>query len=209
VESSAVQPQFAATVPLRAALGISGEFAVGLIFDRTDAFSSNECERIIALGEAGEPHPAPVYGRAGEEAVDTAVRDVTTSYRARSDETAWVYDRLDSLFGEAAEVLSLPVGPISESVQILRYGAGCHFGLWHSDAGFDAHGARILSVSVELSEPGDYEGGMLEIVPDTVGRPRTLPRGGARFFPSRALHRVTPVTRGVRHALVIWTGLPS
>jgi PKHD-type hydroxylase len=33
-----------------------------------------------------------------------------------------------------------------------------------------------------------------------------LPRGGARLFPSRAIHRVTPVTRGVRHALVAWTG---
>jgi len=182
---------------------------VGLIYDRTDAFSADECDRIIALGEDGEPHPAPVYGRAGEEAVDTAVRDVTTSYRARSDETAWVYERLDALSAEAATALGLPVGPISESIQILRYGPGGHFGLWHSDAGFDAHGARILSVSVELSERGDYEGGMLEIVPDTVGRPRTLPRGGARFFPSRALHRVTPVARGVRHALVIWTGAPS
>ncbi|HEY5722615.1 MAG TPA: 2OG-Fe(II) oxygenase [Allosphingosinicella sp.] len=177
-----------------------------MIFDRPDAFSGDECDRIIALGEGGDPRPAPVYGRTGEEAVDTAVRDVITSYRARSDETAWLYARLDALFAEAGVALGSPVGPIAEDVQILRYGPGCHFGLWHSDAGFDVQGARILSVSVELSEPGDYDGGMLEIVPETVGRARTLPRGGARFFPSRALHRVTPVTRGVRHALVIWTG---
>ncbi len=65
---------------------------------------------------------------------------------------------------------------------------------------------RLISVSVELSAPGDHEGGTLEIIPDTVGRTRTLARGGARFFPSKAIHRVTPVTRGLRHALVIWTG---
>ena len=182
---------------------------MGLIYDRPDAFSPAECEAIIALGEAGDPHRAPVYGRAGEEAVDTNVRNVITSYRPRSDETAWVYDRLDGLFADAAAALAHPVGPIGEDIQILRYEPGGHFGLWHSDAGFDAHGKRVLSVSVELSEPGDYEGGMLEIVPDTVGRPRSLPRGGARFFPSRALHRVTPVTSGTRHALVIWTGAPA
>ena len=182
---------------------------MGLIFDRPDAFGAAECDRIIALGEAGDPHPAPVYGRAGEEAVDRSVRDVVTSYRPRSDETAWVYDRLDAMFAEASDALALPVGPIGEDMQILRYGPGGHFGLWHSDAGFDAQGRRVLSVSVELSEPGDYQGGMLEIVPDTVGRTRSLPRGGARFFPSRALHRVTPVTSGVRHALVIWTGAPA
>jgi PKHD-type hydroxylase len=181
---------------------------VGLVFDRRDAFSGAECDRIIALGEAGRPHAAPVYGSAGET-VDPAVRDVTTCYRARDGETGWLYDRLDALFIEAAQALRLTVGPISEEVQILRYGLGGHFAQWHTDAGFDAHDRRRISVSVELSEAGDYEGGVLEIVPDTVGLPRTLPRGGARFFPSRALHRVTPVIRGTRHALVIWTGAPS
>ena len=51
---------------------------MGLIYDRPDAFSPAECEAIIALGEAGDPHRAPVYGRAGEEAVDTNVRNVRT-----------------------------------------------------------------------------------------------------------------------------------
>ena len=180
---------------------------MGVIYDRTGAFDAAECDLIIALGAAGDPHPAPVYGLDSSE-VNPAVRDVVTSYRARSAETAWVYDRLDALFAEAAEALGIPVGPISEEIQILRYGPGCHFSLWHTDAGADSHEARRLSVSVELSEPGNYEGGILEIIPDTIGRGRTLPRGGARFFPSRALHRLTPVTHGTRHALVIWTGAP-
>jgi PKHD-type hydroxylase len=181
---------------------------VGLIFDRPDAFSGEECDRIVALGAAGRPRPAPVYGAAGEE-VDPAVRNVLTSRPARSDETSWLYDRLDALFAEAGEALGLPVGPISEEVQILRYDPGSHFMLWHTDAGLDAQDRRRISVSVELSEPGDYEGGLLEIVPDTFHRPHAPRRGSARFFPSRALHHVTPVTSGTRHALVIWTGGPA
>jgi PKHD-type hydroxylase len=181
---------------------------VALIWDCVGAFTGQECHRIVVLGAAGGPRPGPVYGPTGGGHVDPALRNVVTSYCARSDETAWVYDRLDALFAEAAAALQLPVGPIVEEMQIIRYDPGCHFSLWHTDAGVDSHEARRISVSVELSAATDYEGGVLEIVPDTIGRPRTLPRGGARFFPSRALHRVTPVTRGVRHALVIWTGAP-
>jgi PKHD-type hydroxylase len=62
-------------------------------------------------------------------------------------------------------------------------------------------------MSVELSERADYDGGELEIVPALMGRARTLPRGSAQLFPSRALHHVTPVVRGRRWALVAWTGL--
>ncbi|HMJ94017.1 MAG TPA: hypothetical protein VK472_07960, partial [Allosphingosinicella sp.] len=132
----AVQPRFAATAPKRALLGIFGEDAVGLIYDRTDAFSADECDRIIALGEDGEPHPAPVYGRAGEEAVDTAVRDVQSTLVARH-EAEWLFARLDAMFLAAAEAFGLPVGPIGEEIQILRYCEGDHFGTWHSDAGLD------------------------------------------------------------------------
>jgi PKHD-type hydroxylase len=179
-----------------------------LIHDVPKAFSAAECDALIALGERAGLVPATVWAGAGDT-VDPSARSALTSHHPRSDETAWIYDRLDPLFAAAGEALRLAVGPIAEPLQILRYGEGGHFRTWHSDAGYDAIERRLLSVSVELSDPGDHEGGVLEIIPDTVGRPRTLQRGGARFFPSRAIHRVTPVTRGVRHALVIWTGGPS
>jgi PKHD-type hydroxylase len=116
----------------------------------------------------------------------------------------WVYGRLDTLFAEVAARLDIAVDPLFEDIQLVRYGAGAHFQIWHSDAGADRQAERLISASVELSDAGDYEGGVLEIVP-ALGLPRTLPRGGARLFQSRLLHRVTPVTRGVRHALVAWT----
>jgi PKHD-type hydroxylase len=94
---------------------------------------------------------------------------------------------------------------MAEDIQLMRYGVGSHFRMWHSDAGYDRQSERLISVSAELSDPAEYEGGQLEIAGQAMG-PRTLPRGGARFFFSRALHRVTPVTRGTRYSLVNWTG---
>ncbi len=178
---------------------------MALIYDVPQAFSEAECASLVAIGEQSGLVPATVWAGAGDQ-VDASVRSARTSYHKRGPETGWIYERLDTLFAGAGEAFGLAVGPVAEALQILRYDEGGHFRTWHSDAGYDAMERRLVSVSVELSAPGDHDGGNLEIIPDTVGLARNLPRGGARFFPSRAIHRVTPVTRGMRHALVIWTG---
>ena len=171
------------------------------------AFTDGECDRIVAMGEAIGGAPGPVYGGDGY-IVDRARRDVLTALVPRDEASEWLFVRLDALFGAAAGSFALAVGPLVEPVQILRYDVGSHFATWHSDAGLDAQDRRRISLSVELSERGDYEGGELEVVPDLIGRARTLPRGSVQLFPSRALHRVTPVTRGRRWSLVAWTGAP-
>ncbi len=173
-------------------------------FDRPDAFTAEECVRIVALAEAAGLAPATIYGGDGTK-VDPNIRNVATSHHERSPETAWLHDRLDALFAQAAAALGVAVAPMAEPLQILRYDEGAHFRTWHTDGGYDAHERRLLSVSVELSPLDAHEGGDLQIPPALIGR-RTLPQGGARFFLSRALHCVTPVTRGTRWALVNWTG---
>jgi PKHD-type hydroxylase len=180
---------------------------VPLVHDCPNAFSAAQCDVLVAMTEAAALEPGRVYAGAGY-ARDPAVRDVETSFHPRGRETAWIYERLDALFAEAAGAFGLAVGPMREPIQLMRYRVGGHFRAWHGDAGYDKRSERLISVSVELSEPGDHEGGDLEIMPAVLGPGRRLPRGGARFFRSQALHRVTPVTRGVRHALVNWAGAP-
>lgn len=173
--------------------------------DRRGVFTGAECERLIALALGSELVAAPIYGGADHVPPDL-VRRAAVSMQSRDDATSWFFDRLDALFADAAAELGVAVAPMTEPVQILRYAPGDHFQAWHTDAGADRHDDRLLSVSVELSELEDHEGGDLEILPDLIGKARSLPRGGARFFLSRALHRVTPVRSGVRWALVNWTG---
>jgi PKHD-type hydroxylase len=173
--------------------------------DDQAAFFPAECDRIVALARARVMEPATVHGAGGDEIVP-AQRRAERCHIARDAETGWLFDRLDSLFADAAVRLGAVVDPVFETIQVVRYGVGDHFQSWHSDAGTDRYRQRQVSLSVELSEPGDHDGGALEIVPATLGMPRTLPKGGARLFPSRAIHRVTPVTRGERWALVAWTG---
>ncbi len=61
-----------------------------------------------------------------------------------------------------------------------------------------------LSATLFLSEPDDYDGG--ELIIEEMYGPQSvkLPAGDLVLYPSRSLHRVTPVTRGRRVASFFW-----
>lgn len=90
-----------------------------------------------------------------------------------------------------------------------RYEGGGEFGL-HVDNAIRQRGrdgVRIrsdLSATLFLSEPEDYDGG--ELVIETLYGPQTvkLPAGDMVLYPSKSLHRVTPVTRGARVSSFMW-----
>ena len=99
----------------------------------------------------------------------------------------------------------------AEACQFTEYGVGEYYG-WHYDMHTE-HGKKIrkLSVTCNLSNPEDYEGGDLEFSiynPDKKSNlfkcTQIKPRGSIVVFPSFVWHRVKPVTRGKRYSLVIW-----
>ena len=142
---------------------------------------------------------APAAARAS-----TAPRDVRTSFHRATPRPPGCSTGSTRLFAEPRPRRSgCRSGRSAEPVQIVRYDDGGHFATWHSDAGLDQEAQRPhLGVGRALPSGATMTAASSRSSPTLVGRPRTLPRGGARIFPSRALHRVTPVTRGVRYALV-------
>ena len=61
-----------------------------------------------------------------------------------------------------------------------------------------------LSATLFLSEPHEYDGGEL-VIEDTFGPQRIkLAAGDLLLYPSSSVHRVEPVTRGVRVASFFW-----
>lgn len=88
-----------------------------------------------------------------------------------------------------------------------RYEGGETFGLHVDNAIRQGSGVRIrsdLSMTLFLSEPDSYDGG--ELVIEGLYGPQSvkLPAGDAVLYPSKSLHRVTPVTRGARVACFTW-----
>lgn len=90
-----------------------------------------------------------------------------------------------------------------------RYAGGGTYGEHIDAAVFPVPGTphRIrsdISATLFFSEPDEYEGGEL-IVSDTYGQHSVkLPAGHMVVYPGTSLHRVMPVTRGVRYAAFFW-----
>lgn len=91
-----------------------------------------------------------------------------------------------------------------------RYEGGEHYGLHIDGAVRAVPGTNLslrtdLSCTLFLSEPEDYDGGELVVV-DTYGEHEVkLPAGDMILYPSSSLHKVEPVTRGVRVCSFFWT----
>jgi PKHD-type hydroxylase len=90
-----------------------------------------------------------------------------------------------------------------------RYAGGQDFGLHVDNAiriqrGTDFRIRSDLSATLFLEDPQAYDGGEL-VIEDQFG-PQTvkLPAGHLVLYPASSLHRVTPVTRGVRTASFFW-----
>jgi len=85
-----------------------------------------------------------------------------------------------------------------EDLQFAVYNIGDYYGR-HKDANKD--NKRTLSVSVQLSNPSNYEGG--ELIFDNI-EPIEKAQGTVIIFPSTLYHRVSPIVSGVRYSLVQW-----
>ena len=89
---------------------------------------------------------------------------------------------------------------------------------WHMDMGFDNtdvprhEHTRKLSLVMLLNEQGvDFEGGDFLINLSTENKIDKLPLIPGRIvaMPSFILHKVTPVTKGIRKSIVVWVTGPN
>jgi PKHD-type hydroxylase len=133
----------------------------------------------------------------------------------------WIYDLIWPYMEEANAQAGWGYDiKAAESAQITRYKKG-GFYVFHNDGRSDnlsaynrpqnnfLHGnVRKLSMSILLND--DYEGGDFEFAMlDPVGKkvtktPDFNKLGSIIVFPSFMMHRVKPVTKGVRYSLVSW-----
>jgi PKHD-type hydroxylase len=97
----------------------------------------------------------------------------------------------------------------NESMQYTVYkDNGGHYD-WHIDKGILSSSPRKLSLVLQLSDPSEYEGGDLEIMISKDVIKLEKRKGLVWAFPSWVLHRVTPVTKGIRRTIVVWVTGPK
>ena len=122
-----------------------------------------------------------------------------------NEETSWLFIKLMKLIEKInKENWGFDLVMAKEPIQYTEYIEG-HYG-WHIDVGPRHMSQRKVSLSLLLSDPNSYKGGDLEIWPGGGVSKAERIEGGATIFPSFLMHRVTPVTEGVRKSLVFWVG---
>jgi PKHD-type hydroxylase len=143
-------------------------------------------------------------GRLGAGQNDPNIRRSQTVFLDKA-EYGWLYRRLWETAVELNRMFfCVDISDVEGNVQLARYDSSdSGFYDWHTDFG-DVAPRRKISISVQLSDSGDYDGGDLELL--YRGQPAVAERerGTIIAFPSWVLHRVTPVTRGERWSLVAW-----
>jgi PKHD-type hydroxylase len=167
-----------------------------------DAFTADECDSIIDIGTRRGFMNAETGGRSGQERRNSQIR-----FLMPSGETGWMFRRMASVIEAVNPFFQFDLTVMNEGIQFTRYESPGSKYDWHSDYG-PGMTTRKLSLTVQLTDPDDYDGGELELNPE--GNPLTMDkvRGRAFAFPSWTLHRVKPVTKGVRHSLVVWVAGP-
>jgi PKHD-type hydroxylase len=174
-----------------------------------NAFAAEELDRIEQMGDA-----LPLTQAGLQSEMDTGTRDQIRVTRVAwidaNPDNKWIYDRIQQIAMMInAMSYRFDLSGFSERIQYgVYHGAeGGHYD-WHVD-----HGAlvnrRKLSLTLQLSDPSQYEGGELQFL--AGARTETAPRerGMLVAFPSYGVHRVAPVTTGTRKSLVIWVTGPQ
>jgi PKHD-type hydroxylase len=173
-----------------------------------EGFSREELNKIYD-GVARLPfNDATVFGSDNPEIIKK-IRSSSVKWIPKNDEWMWLYEKLMDMAATANnEVWKFNLISANELIQYTEYydTQEGHYD-WHQDIGPGIGTQRKVSITVQLSEADEYEGGDLEMWSggDNVA---VAERGaGVVFiFPSYMMHRVTKVTKGTRRSFVLWVG---
>lgn len=175
--------------------------------------SSEEVDQIIRT--ASELPEAERASTLGDE-TGGGTRSSMIKWLPRNQAFDWLYERMISMSKEANQALwDFDLISSLEAIQYTEYYASenGHYD-WHQDIGVgELPSKRKVSITIQLSGADEYDGGDLLICTGSSGTGEldnnlVMPKGKGVgvLFPSYMMHRVTPVTRGVRRSLVLWVG---
>lgn len=176
------------------------------------AFTDQDLQNVITQCEAKEKTSGTTIGsKDAEESRQFRISNV--SFHTRDNNTEWFFDKLNGVISALNErFYNYNLNGYAD-FQYTTYDAAEQGRYdWHMDM---THGknfqvpSRKLSVVMPLND--DFEGGEFQINTSGEDKAETLPmrKGRVIVFPSYIMHRVTPVTKGIRRSIVVWVVGPK
>lgn len=170
-----------------------------------NGWSDSEISRLRTLGDSlidnDEPNATISSGK-----INPTYRRTQVAW-LKTNDALWVYDKLGFIIRQLNEqFFRFDIDGFYEDLQYTVYKSDYEgFYDWHCDSGVNLNvPPRKLSISVQLSDPEEYEGGSLELLYKNEPEAMKKEKGTVIVFPSYTLHRVTPITKGTRRSLVVW-----
>ncbi len=213
-------------------------------FSGGHGLSSEAVDYIMATGLAAQEVTAKHISGGQEKAKPEDIRASKVAWLADEQTLGYIKPFVKSANEQAGWRLDLRS---CEMIQFTKYGLNQHYH-WHIDGQCDHLAAKVfsngeeydkrglpmpinetsfpehvglcrkVSVTVNLSDPNDYDGGDLWLTKmpqdssitelETFTNPAFRDKGAVVVFPSWVRHRVTPVTRGTRYSAVCWFNGP-
>ena len=180
-----------------------------------DFLNEEQVQSIISAGDNGEFKQGRVDKDSNGLAVDKSIRSVSLCNLKFEDKVEWLGEHIQELsenvkflFQSQYEIpLDVSGGIEKEGINYLVYYNSDHYA-YHRD--LDANSSkesirkRTLSLSVQLSDEKDYDGGelVLKIGDNEIVSPKQ--KGSAIVFLSDIPHKINAVTSGTRKAFVTW-----
>jgi len=163
-----------------------------------NAFTKEECEKIIEIAN----NKGLVEGTVRNN--KSNVRKSKICWLYAPDDMGWVFQRVAGMVQDLNErFFNFDIFGLNEGFQFTNYKAPSGKYGKHVDRLTNSI-IRKLSISIQLTDPKEYEGGELYIYEQEKGTLLDKKQGTLIMFPSYVLHEVTPVTKGERNSLVTW-----
>lgn len=173
-----------------------------------DAFTSEELLTIRTIGDSlkSKGHVDATTG----DGTSRKVWEVGLRH-APSDTTRFIYKKIAALVKEInTRFFQLDISGISDyGIWYTTYVAPTDHMDWHADKTVVYGGISInepvkLTLVLQVTDPSEYEGGIVEIMTDDGVEIIEKKVGRIYAIPGYLVHRVTPVTSGERHVLLTW-----
>ena len=166
-----------------------------------NAFSKEECQTIINIAKDKGLIKGSTKGGDTKD-----VRDSKISWLYPVDGMDWVFRRVtDMVLNLNERFFKFDLFGLNEGFQFTNYEAPSGKYGKHVDRAINIP-VRKLSISIQLTDPEEYEGGELKLYDgdDKEAQVMDKTQGTLIIFPSYVLHEVMPITKGTRNSLVTW-----
>jgi PKHD-type hydroxylase len=177
---------------------------------KKNVLSTEECKKIIKVAKNKKLEQGKIFSK--EEVLNVKdVRDSNICWLDQTDDLNWLFTKIAQNCLEVNKIFfKFDLNGISESLQFTNYKAPSgKYGKHIDCSGSGATPSRKLSITIQLTDPNEYEGGELFLYDSEKPTIMDKEQGSLIVFPSYILHEVKPVTKGERNSLVCWvTGKP-